>query len=113
MKLTHEIIDKIFVIRISGEVDANSSLELDKYVRDAILKGYSAILVNCKYLEYISSAGLGVFISYIDELQNKKGAFSFCALRTNVFDVFKLLGLSKLVHIAENEQESIDFLKRI
>lgn len=110
MKLSHELNDRIFVLTVEGEVDANSSLELDKYVQDAIQDGYFSILVNCEHLSYISSAGLGVFISYIDELEDRAGAFSFCKLRTNVYDVFNLLGLSKLVHISDNEQDSINYL---
>lgn len=113
MILTHELSEKIFVLNVEGEIDANSSLELDKYVQNAIKDGYSAILVNCEKLQYISSAGLGVFISYIDELESNQGAFSFCQLRSNVYDVFKLLGLSKLVHIAENVNESMDYLTSV
>ena len=50
-------------------------------------------------LEYISSAGLGVFISYLDELEDREGQLVFSNLSEEVFDVFELLGLSRLVKI--------------
>ncbi len=111
MKLNYEIIDNIFILSVIGEVDANSAIELDDYVGKAIEDGYKYVLVTCNELDYISSAGLGVFISYIKKLKVNDGAFSFCSLQKSVIEIFNLLGLPKLVHIADSKSESIDYLK--
>jgi len=112
MKLSTQLSDNIFKISIDGDVDANSSIALDKEIKLAIDSGHYKLLINCADLKYISSAGLGVFISYIDELNQNNGHFSFCQMRENVFEVFKLLGLHNLVHISETENASIAYLSQ-
>lgn len=63
------------VIAIIGEIDASSSIELDLAIAKSVGEGYEKILVDCSALEYISSAGLGVFMSYIDEFKDKKNCY--------------------------------------
>lgn len=58
--------DGIDIIVPIGEVDASSSIELDLVIAKSVGEGYTRILVDCTALEYISSAGLGVFMSYIE-----------------------------------------------
>ena len=59
------------VIAIIGEIDASSSIELDLTIAKSVGEGFSKILIDCSALEYISSAGLGVFMSYIEEFKDK------------------------------------------
>jgi anti-sigma B factor antagonist len=50
------------IIAIVGEIDASSSIELDLAIAKSVGEGFKKIIVDCQALEYISSAGLGVFI---------------------------------------------------
>lgn len=55
--------DGVDVLVLIGEIDASSSIELDLAIAKSVGEGYSRILVDCSALDYISSAGLGVFMS--------------------------------------------------
>lgn len=79
-----------------GELDANSSVFLDEKVRELIDKGTFNIHVKMGRIEYISSAGLGVFISYVEELSGHEGKFVLTDLPDNVKEVFTILGLHQL-----------------
>lgn len=70
MKLTTYLdLDKSsYHICLCGELDACSSLILDEAISKAIRQHPSEIVVDCQALYYISSAGLGVFISYFQTL---------------------------------------------
>lgn len=63
--------DGIDIITPIGEIDASSSIELDLTIAKSVGEGFTKVLVDCGALEYISSAGLGVFMSYIDEFKDK------------------------------------------
>lgn len=80
----------------TGELDANSSVFLDEKVRELIDKGIFNIHVQMDRIEYISSAGLGVFISYVEELSAHQGKFVLTKLPKNVKEVFTILGLHQL-----------------
>src|SRR5258705_11482295 len=95
------------VIAIIGEIDASSSIELDLAIAKSVGEGYKKILVDCSALEYISSAGLGVFMSYIEEFQDKKIQMVLYGLKEKVINTFEILGLAELLHIRENKNEAL------
>ena len=94
------------VIAIIGEIDASSSIEMDLAIAKSVGEGYEKILVDCSALEYISSAGLGVFMSYIDEFKDKKIAMVLFGMSDKVANTFQILGLDELLHIAKDKLEA-------
>ena len=60
------------IIALIGEIDASSSIELDLAIAKSVGEGFTKIMVDCGALEYISSAGLGVFMSYIEEFKEDR-----------------------------------------
>ncbi|MEM7039166.1 MAG: STAS domain-containing protein [Bacteroidota bacterium] len=90
----------------AGDLDANSSLEMDSYIQESIDKGIYNIHVDCSGLQYISSAGLGVFISFMEELGANGGKFVFSDMSENVYKVFQLLGLEALMTIVRTNEEA-------
>ena len=59
------------LIQLIGEVDASNSVALDEAIVDLIEQDAKNILIDGTQLEYISSAGLGVFMSYIEDFEEK------------------------------------------
>ena len=94
------------VIKVAGEVDASSSIQLDEEMSKAAVPD-AKIVVDLSELEYISSAGLGVFMSYISDLEANKIKFVLYGLKDKVFQVFQILGLDQLLTIANNKEEAI------
>ncbi len=91
----HDHCDYVTLIP-AGELDANSSVYLDQKVRDLIDNRKVNIHVQMDRIGYISSAGLGVFISYVEELSGHQGKFVLTHLPDNVYEVFTILGLHQL-----------------
>lgn len=97
------------IISIIGEIDASSSIELDLAIAKSVGEGFKKILVDCSALEYISSAGLGVFMSYIEEMRDKKIPFVLFGLKPKVANTFQILGLLDLLYVRETKQEARKF----
>lgn len=97
--------DKYISLIPVGDLDANSSIHLDEKIRDLIDNQKVNIHVDCSQIPFMSSAGLGVFISYLDELKAEGGQLVVSHLAENVKDVFDLLGLNQLVPIAQDADE--------
>lgn len=103
--------DKEYVcISVGGEVDASSSIQVDSTLQKAIADGYKKIMIDCSGLNYISSAGLGVFMSYIQELEVKEISMVIFGLQEKVFHVFQILGLDQLLKIVEDEKAAKNLL---
>ena len=65
------------------------------------------IIVDFENLDYISSAGLGVFMSQIEEIRENKGDLKLCNMQHKVYSVFELLGFPMLFEICDNINECI------
>ena len=94
------------ILAVVGEIDASSSIELDFAIAKSVGEGSKMILVDCTALEYISSAGLGVFMSYIEEIRVKHIRMVLFGLKEKVANTFQILGLADLIHISANKQEA-------
>jgi anti-sigma B factor antagonist len=90
---------------VVGDVDASSSIQLDNALGQALEDNQTKILVDCSKLNYISSAGLGVFMSYIQDFENKNIKLVLCNLNEKVIGVFRILGLDQLLKIVDTIEE--------
>lgn len=101
------------MISVGGDVDASSSIQLDTELKNAIEGGDKKILVDCAQLNYISSAGLGVFMSYIQDIQKNDIKLVICNLNEKVHNVFEILGLDQLLHVENNTEEAKTYLNEV
>ena len=101
------------ILAIVGEIDASSSIELDLAIAKSVGEGFTKILVDCSALEYISSAGLGVFMSYIEEFRDKKIIMVLYGMKEKVTNTFQILGLADLLQIRSTKQEAKKLLNEL
>lgn len=106
VKITADKDDQYHVIKVSGDIDASSSIYLDKAISDALDQNCDRIIIDCQELNYISSAGLGVFMSYIEEFNNRKVRLALFGLNEKVLNVFQILGLDQLLQIVEDRNNA-------
>lgn len=102
-RIQEEGIDLLILV---GEIDASSSIELDLAIAKSVGEGFTKILVDCSALEYISSAGLGVFMSYIEEFKDRQIKMILFGMNERVANTFNILGLNELLAIADNKVEA-------
>lgn len=105
--------DTFYRIGIQGDIDASSSIHLDEAIGKALEENQLKILFDCAELEYISSAGLGVFVSYVKDFKERAGKFALAGLKPEVLNVFKMLGLHDILHIDEAETDAIQYLNEV
>ena len=65
--------DGYTVIRLAGYVDAYTAPDFEAAVQAEVSSGRKRLIVDCEKLSYISSAGLGVFMSFIEEVREAGG----------------------------------------
>ena len=107
-EITTDKKEDIHFISVNGEIDAGSSIFLDNALKEAVENNEKKIIVDLTNLNYISSAGLGVFISHLDEFEIEKIRLVLFGINDSVKEVFSILGLEKLLTIVNSEKEAID-----
>lgn len=84
------------VIHLDGAVDAHTAPQFEQAVQTVIDEGQHNIIVDCEKLSYISSAGLGVFMGFIEEVRDEGGDIKICGLTEKVKQPFEILGFDAL-----------------
>ncbi len=99
--------DNIEILYLNGFLDAHTSVELEKYFESLIAAGKYKIIVNFEKLSYISSAGLGVFMAFIENARTNAGDIKLCAMSDKIYNIFDMLGFPILFEIYKEEFSSI------
>ncbi len=87
------------VLGLEGYLDAHTAPVFEKAVQTEFEAQRLKLVVECSRLTYISSAGLGVFMSFIDEIREAGGDIKICGLAPKVYQVFEILGFAALFDI--------------
>lgn len=103
-------VDQHIILKLEGQVDASNSVELDMAIQQLLGEHVDKIMIDGSSLDYISSAGLGVFISYLEDFQEKNIKFVIYGLNDKVKNVFHILGLDQLLTIKDGEKKALDVL---
>ncbi len=88
--------DNLSVITLDGYLDAHTAPQFETAIQAEIDAGHFRIIVDCAKLTYISSAGLGVFMSFIEEVREQGGDIKICGLTPKVQQVFDILGFPEI-----------------
>jgi anti-sigma B factor antagonist len=99
--------ENVSVIELKGYLDAHTAPELETAFQKLITEKKFNIVVNCRDLSYISSAGLGVFMAYVEDVRSNKGDIKLSNMTSKVYNVFDLLGFPVLYEIYKDENEAV------
>ncbi len=94
--------DDFAVISLEGAVDAHTAPQFEEAVQAVIDAGQNKIVVDCERMTYISSAGLGVFMCFIEEVRDEGGDIKICGLSEKVKQPFEILGFETLYDFCDD-----------
>lgn len=106
-KLNVKTTGTVKILNLIGYLDAHTAPELESLFDGFIQDGAFRVVVNFKDLKYISSAGLGVFMAYIETMRESGGDIKFAEMNESIFNVFDLLGFPLIYEFFDSESEAI------
>jgi anti-sigma B factor antagonist len=92
---------------VCGYLDAHTFERMQQVIDECFRDKIYKLIVNLEEVDYISSAGAGVFIGAIGTAQENGGNIVLLNPTENVKEVFDLLGLSLIFTFAATEEEAI------
>lgn len=87
----------VSVLRVSGYVDTTTSPDLERRLQALLRESRYHIVVDLAGVEYISSAGWGIFISEIREIRENGGDLKLAGMIPDVKEVFDLLEFENIL----------------
>jgi len=90
---------------LKGRIDALSSPDIEKEFNALILSGERLIVSDLSEVNYISSAGLRVFLGIQKQLKKAGGQIVLFRPIKSVLDVFRISGLADMLRIVSTMEE--------
>ena len=122
LELVHEIsAGGICTIHAKGVLDAHTAAQLDELITKVTGGGCHKIVCVLDHITYIASAGVGVFVGFVNACQENGDDLilvhpigfdsgdehgSALAEGYNVLEVFNLLGLAEFITVAKSLPEA-------
>jgi anti-sigma B factor antagonist len=107
MKISIREEDDVKIVYLEGEMDTNTSPEVMEELDKLRNNGVKKILLNLENLDFVSSAGLRVFLATAQQLQASGGVFRVCMLNQEIKEVFDISGFSTLLLVFDNEAKGL------
>jgi anti-anti-sigma factor len=99
MTIDHSHEDGITIIAPHGRIDTTTSGAVEEAVTRAVDGGSRDLLVDFAAVDYISSAGLRVFLVLAKRLKDQRGRLVLCGMPEPVRQVFHLAGFMPLFKV--------------
>jgi anti-anti-sigma factor len=100
LNITTSRLEASAVLAFTGRLDGLTSPEAEKQVTALIKSGIRIIDFNLSALDYVSSAGLRIFILTAKSLKQAGGGAKFIGLKASVREVFDVSGLLTVLDVS-------------
>ncbi len=98
---------EVSVISVRGYVDTTTSSELEESLKRLLRKDRFDIVIDLGAVNYISSAGWGIFISEIKEIRENGGDLKLAAMIGDVYEVFELLEFQTILESFDTVEQAV------
>jgi anti-sigma B factor antagonist len=101
MRVRVETLSLTTVVVPEGRLDFGAASAFQLHIERVLTTGpgQCAVIIDCASLEYVSSAGLRVFLIAARAAQSAGIPFGLCALQPAVREVFELSGFSRIITV--------------
>lgn len=96
---TQMLDDEILAIILHGSLDATKTGEFDTEIGKHIEQGRFKIIIDCRNLKMVSSAGIGSLVMLQKRLRQRGGVVKLAALFGPAAEVIKIVKLDKVFDI--------------
>jgi anti-anti-sigma factor len=111
MDIHEERKDGLLVLGLEGRLDAISSKMFEEKVLGMIDGGDTRFVIDLSRLDYVSSAGLRVFLVASKRLVPAGGKVVLCSLQEPVKQVFDIVGFYSVFSIHDSRDEALNTLR--
>lgn len=99
--------NEIAIISARGFIDTTTAPDLEKKLEEQLALNKYKIIVNLESIDYVSSAGWGVFVSEIREIRENNGDLVLVNMSSDVYDVYELMEFSSILKSFDNLDDAV------
>ena len=95
------------IIEVRGYLDTTTASNLEEQLQAMAAEGKTLQLLDLSRVDYVSSAGWGVFISVVRALRERGGDLKLVGMQNDVHEVFELLEFRSILESFSSVDEAL------
>lgn len=97
----------VAILKVKGYLDTTTAHELEQTLSDLVARNEYKLVLDLSGVNYISSAGWGIFISEIKNIRNNGGDLKLAGMVGDVHEVFQLLEFNTILDAYESTGQAV------
>ncbi|HMA75679.1 MAG TPA: STAS domain-containing protein [Candidatus Krumholzibacteriaceae bacterium] len=97
----------VSIVTVKGFIDTTTSSKLESGIKKLLDERRFDIVIDLGGVDYISSAGWGIFISEIKKIRQNGGDLKLASMVGDVYEVFELLEFQTILESYDNIEEAV------
>jgi len=98
----------IVLVKIKGYIDTTTSNEVSTNLNRIINEGSYQLIIDMGGVNYVSSAGWGVFVGEIRNIREHGGDLKIVQMNLDVLEVFEMLEFNRILDYYETIEEAVN-----
>lgn len=103
LAFTYETIDhlpEVQFLKVEGSIDSDTAPAFEAQLQQQLNEGHVKIMVDLEAVDYISSAGVGIFVGMVGEFRDHpQGDIKVCHVSSKIRKVFTSIGLDGMIEL--------------
>ena len=92
----------VFVVTVQGHLNSPAAKGFEESMQGLLDDGAERVVLDCRKLSYIGSAGLRIVLTTARELQRREGRLALCNLVSHLADIFRLSGMHRIIPMLDS-----------
>jgi anti-sigma B factor antagonist len=107
LKIDVRTMGPVAVVEPVGMINAHTAKSFEASLQKLLDGSCNRIVINCRGLEYIASAGLGVIMGFLNDVREGNGDIRLSNMNPTVFNIFEILGFTHFTSIFDSEETAV------
>jgi anti-sigma B factor antagonist len=99
--------NQVSIIKVGGFIDTTTSSEVERTLHNLLKQNRYNIIIDLGNVDYISSAGWGIFISEIKSIREQTGDLKLVRMIPDVYEIFELLEFHHILDVYDTVDEAV------
>ena len=100
-------VDGVAVVAVNGRLDTRTAPDLAREIEKPLAGAAPRLVLDLSQTEYISSAGLRVFLQTAKAIDAAGGRFALCGANPRVLEILDVSGFGAILTICASRAEAL------
>jgi anti-sigma B factor antagonist len=100
-------VNDVVIVKLLGNLDTNTAPDAESEINKKLEEGVQKMVINLEQTNYVSSAGLRIFLATAKKITASGGVLKLCGANDVVQEILDISGFSTILDVKKTEEEAL------